>query len=379
MNAERREAADLDRRILALLQSTGAVWHADPDLLDDLLLDVFAYQARWNPFYGRYAAERGATPGRLSSWQEIPPVPARAFGRLRMATFAGEAVRSFRSSGTSGGPRAVLELDTLDLYDAALYPAFVRHLLPDRAALSWVALLPDPEEARDSSLAYMIGSAARRTGAAPSYWVREGALDIAGARSTLAALARAREPVLLLGTAIALLAITDALAAEKARIALAPGSRVMETGGFKGLRRTVERQALYHAISGRLEIPMTSIVGEYGMTEMVSQFYDTTLCDTMTQANAVTGDDVSSRAMEPPPWVRSLVLDPNTLEPVGYGEEGVLLHFDPAARSSAVALLTEDRGRRRGSGFELRGRMPGAEARGCSLALDEILRLGADS
>jgi hypothetical protein len=45
-----------------------------------------------------------------------------------------------------------------------------------------------------------------------------------------------------------------------------------------------------------------------------------------------------------------------------------------------VALLTEDLGIQHpdGIGFELRGRMPGAEARGCSLALDDLLRAGAD-
>jgi hypothetical protein len=274
----------------------------------------------------------------------------------------------------------VLELDTLDIYDAALYPAFLRHLLPDRAELAWVALVPDPDQAQESSLAYMIGSAARRTGVIPTYWVNDGVLDVGGMHANLAGLARAHEPVLLLGTAIALLALTDAMAEAGDRIALAPGSRVMETGGFKGLRRTVERQALYGAITERLGVPWRSIVGEYGMTEMVSQFYDTTLHDTMTKAVDQNDDDtVSSRSMEPPPWVRTLVLDPNTLEPVGDGEEGILLHVDPAARSSAVALLTEDRARRRGDRFELLGRMPGAEARGCSLALDDILRLGADS
>jgi hypothetical protein len=143
----------------------------------------------------------------------------------------------------------------------------------------------------------------------------------------------------------------------------------METGGFKGQRRAVERPVLYSALSERFEVPVHAIVGEYGMTEMVSQFYDAAPAD----------DPMAPRRKTPPPWVVSLVLDPHTLEPVEEGEEGVLLHLDPAARSSAVALLTEDRGRRMGDGFELLGRMPGAAARGCSLALDEILRQSVNS
>ena len=388
--AERREAAELDRRILTFLDAAARAWRADPAELNALFLTLFAHQVRWNPAYARYAAARGAVPDRLTSWKEIPPVPARAFGQMRLATFPpAAAVRTFRSSGTSGGPRAVLELDTLELYEAALLPNFVRHLLPDQASLTWVALVPDPLEVTDSSLAYMIGAAADRLSASPSYWVRGGTLDHQGAIATLAALADAREPVLLLGTAIALLALTDALAAAGKTLELAPGSRVMETGGFKGRTRAVERHELYGALAERLAVPVHAIVGEYGMTEMVSQFYDSTLVDaTGITADAQPGahpnahagaDPRAPRRKTPPPWVVTLVLDPGTLEPVDEGKEGVLLHFDPCARSSAVALLTEDRARRWGDGFELLGRMPRAGSRGCSLALDDILRLSVNS
>ena len=40
---------------------------------------------------------------------------------------------------------------------------------------------------------------------------------------------------------------------------------------------------------------------------------------------------------------------------------------------SAVAVLTQDQVRRAADGFELLGRAPGAPARGCSIAIDEIL------
>jgi hypothetical protein len=398
---EREEAARLDRRILDLIARAGAAWEAEPEQVNDLLCEVFAHQVRWNPAYARYAASRGAEPGRgVTRWQEIPPVPARAFARLRMATFPATAVqRRFRSSGTTGGPRALLELDTLALYDAALLPAFTRHLLPesrhdrtgepghdrtseplpDRPPLDWIALTPDPEQAVESSLAYMVGSAARQLRATPRFLVgADGKLDLIGATSALRAQAESGRPAFILGTAIALLAVVDRLAAENSAIELPGGSRVMETGGFKSQRRQVERHVLYAEIGGRLGVPVHAIVGEYGMTEMVSQFYDTTLVQATT-GGPVVDDPQAPRLKAPPPWVRSLVLDPRTLEPVADGEVGVLLHADLAARSSAVALLTEDRARRAGDGFELLGRMPGAEARGCSLALDDILRQDAKS
>ena len=48
----------------------------------------------------------------------------------------------------------------------------------------------------------------------------------------------------------------------------------METGGFKGRSRAVSRDDLYARLEARLGIPCDSIVAEYGMTELLSQFYD---------------------------------------------------------------------------------------------------------
>jgi hypothetical protein len=126
------------------------------------------------------------------------------------------------------------------------------------------------------------------------------------------------------------------------------------------------------------------VIGEYGMTEMTSQFYDPSFRAAVlappVASHEATGhrDDHEPRCMVGPPWVRTRVVDPLTLAEVPPGEEGLLLHLDPAARSSTVALLTEDRGRMHAGGFELLGRMPGAEARGCSLALDELLQAAAN-
>jgi Acyl-protein synthetase, LuxE len=367
-SSERREAEALAARIHDFIAHSMSAWTADPGDLDRLLLAGFEHQVRWNPAYARYAAARGQTPETTGSALDIPPIPARAFGHLRLATFPPELTRRrFRSSGTTGGARAVLELDqlALEVYDAALLPAFRRALLPDAADLAWIALLPDPALEPESSLAYMVGSAARAHGVTPAYFGRSGGgLDLAGASAALAACARDRMPVLVLTTALALYALTGALGTGKhaCTIQLPPGSRIMETGGFKGRRREVERGALYAAAGARLGVPETAIIGEYGMTEMVSQFYDVA--------------PVTSRIKGGPPWVRTLVVDPVTLSPVGEGDEGILLHQDAAARSSAVALLTEDRARRSDRGFELLGRMPGAEARGCSLAFDELVRAG---
>ncbi len=145
---------------------------------------------------------------------------------------------------------------------------------------------------------------------------------------------------------------------------LPDGSRVMETGGFKGRSRTVPRKELYAAIDSRLGIPSDRIVNEYGMTELLSQLYEPVL----------TG---GPRLHHPPPWVRTRVLDPATLDPLPPGREGLLCHFDLANLGSVCCVLTEDLGvehpEAEGHGFRVLGRNPGAEPRGCSLAMDDLM------
>ncbi|MCA9736341.1 MAG: hypothetical protein KC645_01830, partial [Gemmatimonadetes bacterium] len=142
------------------------------------------------------------------------------------------------------------------------------------------------------------------------------------------------------------------------------GSRLMETGGFKGRRAAVSRDALRAAVEDRLGIPATHIVAEYGMTELLSQFYDPVL----RTGGAVRG------VFQGPPWVRTRVLDPDTLREQPAGVTGVLAHHDLANLHSVSAVLTEDLGVARADGFELLGRATGAELRGCSLTFEEIER-----
>ena len=52
---------------------------------------------------------------------------------------------------------------------------------------------------------------------------------------------------------------------------------------------------------------------------------------------------------------------------------GTIVVYDLANTGSVLAVQTGDLGRRAGSGFELIGREPGAEERGCSIAADELL------
>ena len=120
-------------------------------------------------------------------------------------------------------------------------------------------------------------------------------------------------------------------------------------------------------VGSRLGVPLTHVVNEYGMTELSSQYYDPVL-------RSRTGLR-HPRPKLGPPWLRPLVVDPETLRPLPDGEVGLILHFDLANLDSVLAIQTDDLGRVTPAGLQLLGRAVGSEARGCSLAAEEFMRL----
>jgi hypothetical protein len=182
-------------------------------------------------------------------------------------------------------------------------------------------------------------------------------------------------PAVLLGTAFSFVHLLDLLAEQNLRFELPPGSRVMETGGYKGRSRSVPKPELHSLITERLGIPATHIVSEYGMSELSSQAYDEEVSSVRCQVSGayevrgvrcqVSGED---RMFRFPPWARTRIVSPESGGEVAEGETGLLQVFDLANVFSVMAIQTEDLAIRRGDGFELIGRAPAAEPRGCSLA-----------
>jgi hypothetical protein len=102
------------------------------------------------------------------------------------------------------------------------------------------------------------------------------------------------------------------------------------------------------------------------MTELLSQFYDSTLRDAVHDRNG-------ERRKLVPPWVRVRIVDPDTLEPLTNGGPGLLQHFDLANAGSVMAVQTDDIAVPAGDGFRLIGRVAGTVPRGCSIAMDMLL------
>ena len=359
------ESEGLHARVRAVVSAFEA-GRAIPEVFDELAVDLARFQARQVKGYARLCAARGVEPKAIARAMDAPATPTDAFKLANVFAFEpGDATAVFLTSGTTVGARGVHRMRTCATYDAAAY-AFGRSLLarelPSRVPV--LVLGPSEAETPDSSLGRMCSVFARAMGDAEpperTFFVRSGALDLAGLRARIESLSRSL-PAIVLATSFALVHLFDTLGDEV--LPLPPGSRVMQTGGFKGKSREVAADALRRAVARFFAVEDRAVISEYGMTELSSQFWEATLVD----PQALHGVYVE------PPWARVVPVDPETLLPVAPGAAGIARIEDLANVDSSFAIVTQDRVRRTAAGFELLGRLAGAQPRGCPIALDEIL------
>jgi len=339
---------------------------------NELALSVARVQIPLNPLLKALCEKRKIDPSRLRHWTEIPAIPTAAFKTSECGCLpASELTAIFHSSGTTGqtASRHGHDAVTLALYEASLVPWFKYHLCGDDAKrLKFLSLTPSSLEAPHSSLAHMMATVMSRWGAgegqftgavdAGNGWI----LDVLKTVKALGAAVEESQPVVVLGTAFSFVHLLDGLRKGGARFVLPAGSRVMETGGYKGRSRTMPKTELHQLISRWLGVPQTSIVCEYGMCELSSQAYDCRY--TSMSATEHHGEE---QVFHFPPWARAHIVSPEDGREVGEGETGLIRVCDAANIGSSIMVQTEDLGIKRGSGFEWLGRAVESEPRGCSL------------
>jgi Acyl-protein synthetase, LuxE len=317
---------------------------------EPLALAIFEYQRKANRVYAEYC-EFLQTPKRINSWKNIPAIPQIAFKRSEIRSFpATETEKEFRTSGTTGEGHGKHFFRSLRLYEAAVQKGWSYFSLPRN---NFIFLMPHPDDAPFSSLSCMGGYLA--DGQRDRFVIaKNGSLEI---DALLERLSDQSEAVTLFGTALAFLSLIEQT--PGLQLMLPAGSVAIETGGFKGSGRDIDKLDLYEKMSIHLGIAVDSIWNEYGMTELSSQFYSR-------------GLDLPHRG---PPWMSFQVIDPETNEQAAPGKIGLLRIIDLANLWSVAAVLTQDLAIARADDeFHLLGRDPGALPRGCSRAIDELMQ-----
>ena len=351
------ESRRLDAEILRFIEKYKTRAHAPEGAFRSLALKIFEHQFRRNLYYRKFCLLEKRSPENVKDWKEIPAMPALGFKELVLTAFPSRTrVRVFHTSGTTREMKGAHFFDTLDLYERSVLPAFKKFVRPE-GTFSFYFLMPSPEEAPHSSLSCMMGILDRHLASGRGkYYVKK---NIPQFRRLAGDLKKEKKKVMLLSTAFALKGFLDFLRENKTLLSLPSGSRLMETGGFKGRVKEISKTDLYAECALRLGIPGKQCVSEYGMTELSSQMYA-----------PVSGD------FKGPAWLRTLVIDPKTGKEARKGSPGILRHVDLANRGSVLAVQTEDLGRVTRKGFELLGRAKGSTLRGCSLNYETFIREG---
>lgn len=331
---------------------------------DELALRLFAYQYGANPAYRGFCQRRGATPRSVKTWSDIPAVPIDAFKAMELRSEPPSPTeRVFMTSGTTrADTRGRHFHPRLDVYDLSMTRNFAARFMRGVARMPMGILFPDEAAMPNSSLAHYLALAKSEFGGPESrYFMSPQGMELEALWQWLEEAQRLGQPRALLGASYGFVHVIDALRRQGRGFRLPEGSRILDTGGYKGQSRELPLDTFYGELAELLGVPRERCINMYGMTELSTQFYD--------DGNATVPSVKSG-----PHWIRSRLVDPATGTTVPAGERGILAHCDLGNFNSVSTILTEDVGLPADGGFLLLGRAEGAQAKGCSLAVEEFIK-----
>lgn len=337
---------------------------AGEDAFNELALRLFAHQFRNNPALQRYGRQQGKTLRTVKHWRDIPAVPINGFKELTLSCVPPEqCARVFMTSGTTrADSRGRHYHPHLQIYDESMQRYFAQRFMKGVPRIRMGILFPTEEMLPNSSLAHYLALAKAEFGTADSeYFISPDGMDVEALCRTLESVQSSGKPYALLGASYSFVHLMDELDRRGLSFQLPPGSRLFDTGGFKGQSREMSLQDFYQSLSQHFGVQPEYCTNMYGMTELSTQFYDD---GNATQPSVKSG----------PHWIRTRAVEPLTGRDVPAGEPGVLVHCDLANFNSTTTILTEDVGVITDTGFLLLGRAEGAQAKGCSLAMEGFLQ-----
>jgi hypothetical protein len=266
------------------------------------------------------------------------------------------------SGTTKQGVRGKSHHPTLAVYDASMTKNFKHRFMQNRDRIGMGILFPTEAVLPNSSLAHYLALGVRHFGTVDShYMLKEKDIDFELLFAELERAETTGEPYALLGASFSFVHLMDAMQRLGKSVALPTGSRILDTGGFKGQSRELDLGEFYNQLSSSFGVPRNKCINMYGMTELSTQFYDW-------------GNETCPSVKSGPHWIRSRIINPLTGEDIPRGETGILLHCDLAHFNIVTTIQTEDAAVETDDGFLLLGRADGAEAKGCSMAAEEFLK-----
>jgi len=309
---------------------------------DDLIIEVYKHQYRFNPVYKEYADAVHKLPSTIRGVEDIPFLPISFYKNHVVKTQDGSVDFSreiqFYSSGTTSANRSTHFVADPEFYKIRSQQIFEQYYgsLKD---VVLVAVLPSYEENSSSSLIFMMKHFIEQTAHHASGFY---AFDIPKIKSVLKELSAEAKKVIVWGVSYALLDWAEKETESYASMIF------LETGGMKGRRKELTRGELHQQLCSGFGV--SSIHSEYGMTELLSQAYSA-------------GEGVYKFPSGFIPILRE-INDPFGRVLTG---SGGLNAIDLANIDACCFIETQDVGRISDGEFEILGRIDSSDLRGCNL------------
>jgi hypothetical protein len=298
------------------------IFAVNEDNFEPLSIEVFNYQYANNAIYRKYCDLTISDISSIKSLHEIPFLPIQFFKTQEITTGSFEAEAVFESSGTTGSINSKHYVKDLNWYTKSFLEGFDLFYgnIEDYCILG---LLPSYLERKNASLVFMVNELINKSKNELSGFHL---YDHKKLHDIIKSNEQNKQKTLLIGVSYALLDF-----AENFPMKL-NNTIVMETGGMKGKREEMTKQALHQALINQFEV--AHIHSEYGMTELLSQAYSF-------------GNGVFST----PPWMKILLRsEDNPLQTFANvlkeneTQRGVVNVIDLANIDSCCFIATEDTG-----------------------------------
>ena len=320
---------------------------------DSLALNIFRYQANYNPVYNQYLGFLNVDPAAVKQLTEIPFLPIQFFKNHTVKTGTPLAVSAvFESSGTTGQ-----QTSRHHLFDASLYKDVSTRIFQDHYGdlnrFHMLALLPSYLERNNSSLVYMMQHFIESSHSEYSGFYLDNVSEMLEKLRFLASNPDGKS-ILLLGVTFALLNLAESNA-DLSFMRNMKNLTIMDTGGMKGRRQELLREEVHDILTRSFSVEQ--IHSEYGMTELLSQGYS--------HGSGKFTPGFSMRIL-----LRD-INDPFTITDHNFNRSktGGINVIDLANLDSCSFIETQDLGRfgSEAGSFYVMGRFDNSDIRGCNL------------
>lgn len=295
--------------------------------------------------------------------KRIPLIPTGMFKNNKLLSVPEpDIVKTCTSSGTNGGRSMVYRdkqtlqavYDNIDcMTDDLLSKEFSEYEM--------YCLGPVKEEAKDLWFAYIMGLI-EGIPKLQRFFVKDQKFQLQELIKQLKEDEVTQKKIMIIGPPMFFQYLTDALGENT--ISLNPDCITMTMGGWKKFQgEAISREELDAKIVKALGIRKENTRDGYSSVEINTALYE-----------------CSNKRKHVPEWLYVEAVDPDTLEPVPYGEEGVLVFIDTTAKSFPCLVISEDFGIvYQGSDccgmntdyIKITRRVASVESKGCALKLNE--------